>query len=99
MLSPRAFIPELPRPRVVTAETPNRSPVHFEGFRASNGTGFLLDVMPARASAVSAWLPRSPTDVRSSSTMWVSVPPATIPMPRSASVAASVRAFSTTRCP
>ena len=38
--------------------------------------------------------PSRPSDARSRSTMWVSVPPPTMPMPRSASAAARVRAFS-----
>ena len=46
MHSPSISISAMPKPRVVAAETPRRSPVHVEGLRASNGTGFLFDVMP-----------------------------------------------------
>ena len=99
MRSPGSCIPKAPNLRVVAADTPGRSPVHFAGLRASNGTGFLFDVVPARASAVSACWPTSPIGTGSRSTMWGSVPAETIPMPCSASVAASVRAFSTTRGP
>ena len=53
MHAPSTSISAMPKPRVVAAETPRRNPVHFEGLRASNGTGFLFDVMPARASVVS----------------------------------------------
>ena len=81
MHSPSISMSAVPKPRVVAAETPRRSPVHLEGLRASNGTGFLFDVTPARASAVSACWPRIPTEARSRSTMWVSVPAAHNPDP------------------
>ena len=63
MHSPSTSMSAVPKPRVVAAETPRRSPVHFEGLRASNGTRFLFDVMPARASAVLRLLAEE-TDLR-----------------------------------
>ena len=76
---PRAVISSVPSPRVVTPATPRRKPVQRAGLRASNGTGFAFAVIRARASASCAAWPVNPTDLSSSSTMWVSVPPATIP--------------------
>ena len=52
MHAPSSSIPAAPSPRVVAAATPRRSPVHSGGRRASKGTGFLFDVIPAHASAV-----------------------------------------------
>ena len=83
-------------PCVLIAATPNRSPVHFGGLGGSNGAGLLLEVMPARASAVSAC---RPSDARSRSTMWVSALPPAMPIPRPASVAERMRALSTIRRP
>ena len=48
MQSPSTSMSVGPKPRVVAAGTPRRSPVHCEGLPGSNGTGFLFDVMLAR---------------------------------------------------
>ena len=46
-----------PIPRVVTAGVPIRIPEVTIGLRGSKGTMFLLTVIPARSSALSANLP------------------------------------------
>ena len=46
-----------PKPRVVIAGVPMRSPLVTDGGRGSSGTAFLLTVMCARPSASSASLP------------------------------------------
>ena len=49
----------MPKPRVVPAGEPKRMPEVIIGFSGSNGTPFLLQVMLARPSAISAALPVS----------------------------------------
>ena len=86
----------MPKPRVVPAGVPSRMPEVTVGFSGSKGTPFLLQVMPARPSAVSAALPVSPFGRRSTSIRWLSVPPETMSQPPFTSVSASALAFSTT---
>ena len=47
----------MPKPRVVPAGVPSRTPEVTVGFSGSNGMPFLLQVMWARPSAASATLP------------------------------------------
>ena len=54
-------------PLVVTAGVPRRMPEGSNGERASNGTVFLLSVMPTRSNAAWACLPGTPLFVRSTS--------------------------------
>ena len=65
-------------PRVVPAGDPSRMPDVTNGFCGSNGTPFLLHVIFARPSAISASLPVTPFDCRSTSIRWLSVPPVTM---------------------
>ena len=86
----------MPKPRVVPAGVPSRTPEVTVGFSGSNGMPFLLQVMWARPSAASATLPVSRFWRRSTSIRCVSVPPETMSRPRALSVSASALAFSTT---
>ncbi len=86
----------MPKPRVVPAGVPSRTPEVTVGFSGSNGMPFLLQVMWARSSAASATFPVSRFLRRSTSIRCVSVPPETISKPRDFSVSASAFAFSTT---
>ena len=88
----------MPKPRVVPAGVPSRTPDVTNGEAGSNGTAFLLHVIPARPSAASAALPVTPLPCRSTSTTWVSVPPDTTPSPPSTSTEASADALSITCC-
>jgi demethylmenaquinone methyltransferase/2-methoxy-6-polyprenyl-1,4-benzoquinol methylase len=74
----------LPTPEVMVA------------FSVSNGTAFLLQVMPARSKACSVGRPLAPLGRKSTSIRWVSVPPVTISRPLDLSTSASALAFSTT---
>ena len=82
--------------RVVAAGDPSRTPEVMVGFSGSKGMPFLLQVSQARSRLCSATLPVSRLGRRSTSMRWVSVPPDTMSRPPSTSVAAKVRAFSTT---
>ncbi|MNV96007.1 hypothetical protein D3C71_1909620 [compost metagenome] len=68
----------MPKPRVVTAGVPMRTPEVTNGERGSFGTEFLLVVIQARASAASASLPVNGLLDRSISIRWLSVPPETM---------------------
>ncbi len=61
---------------------------------SSKGTPFLLQVMLACSSAISAALPVTPLGRMSTSMTWLSVPPETMASPRSTRTAASARALS-----
>ena len=87
----------MPKPRVVPAGEPSRMPEVTIGFSGSNGTPFLLQVMLARPSAISAALPVSFFGLRSTSIRWVSVPPETSATPPLTSVSPSALALSITR--
>ena len=87
-----------PIPRVVSAGVPRRKPLVTNGFSGSPGIMFLLVVMPALPSAVSATLPVSFLGRRSQSMRCVSVPPATRRSPPSRSPWASACALSRIRC-
>ena len=86
-------------PWVVTDGVPIRTPLVTNGLRGSSGTVFLLRVIPAESSTAWASLPvRSASKVRRSTTiMWVSVPPETMRNPFSASAAARAEALATIR--
>ena len=71
-----------PKPRVVPAGEPRRTPDVIAGFSVSKGIAFLLQVMLARSSARSAARPVTFFGRRSTSIKWVSVPPDTISSPR-----------------
>lgn len=71
MHPPSSWTRGVPSPRVVTADTPRRSRLHFEGFRASKRMGFLFDMTSARARAVSSAWSRIPIEERKGRTMWV----------------------------
>src|SRR6185503_208233 len=86
----------LPKPRVVMAGEPMRTPLVTAGFSGSLGMAFLFTVMCARPSAASASLPVMPLLRKSTRNMWQSVRPETILNPRSIRTAAIVRAFSRT---
>ena len=86
----------MPKPRVVPAGVPSRTPEVTVGFSGSKGMPFLLQVMWARPSAASATLPVSRLGRRSTSMRWVSVPPETISNPLDLRVSAKAFAFSTT---
>ena len=68
-----------PSPAVVSAAEPSRSPLATKGGRGSPGMALRLHVIPARSSTSWATLPvRSASKLRrSTSTRWLSVPPAT----------------------
>ncbi len=57
---------------------PIRKPEVTKGLRASNGTMFLLTVIPAACRPFSASLPVMLLAVRSISITWLSVPPETM---------------------
>ena len=67
----------VPKPRVVPAGVPTRMPEVIVKGAVSKGTPFLLQVMWARPSAASAPFPVSFFGRRSTSAMWLSVPPVT----------------------
>jgi sugar lactone lactonase YvrE len=71
------FISPVPNPRVVVAGEPRRTPLVIMGLRSSCGMPFLLQMMPAASSQVSASRPVSSglRAVRSTSMTWLSVPP------------------------
>ena len=71
-------IPPAPKPRVVAAGEPRRTPEVIVGFSGSNGMAFLLAVMWARSRLASAALPVTRLGRRSTSIRWQSVPPVTI---------------------
>ena len=85
-----------PKPRVVPAGVPSRTPEVMVKGAVSNGTPFLLQVIRACSSAASVALPVTPLGRRSTSIRWLSVPPDTIAAPRSTSTAARAWAFVTT---
>ena len=82
-------------PRVVIAGVPKRNPEVWNAERVSNGTMFLLVVMSAATSAFSATLPvRSGYFVRRSTSMlWLSVPPEIILYPLSMNACAITAAL------
>ena len=87
-----------PMPAVVSAAVPRRRPEVRKGERGSSGIVLRLHVMPARSSTSWASLPVSSSSKarRSTSTMWLSVPPETSRNPCPASASASAAALATT---
>ena len=83
-------------PLVVAAEEPNLIPEVIDGGVSSNGTPFLLQVIPALSRACSQLFPVMPLFLRSTKTMWLSVPPETMSIPLSISVFDKIFAFLTT---
>ncbi len=77
------FISASPKPRVVTAGVPTRTPDVTKGLSGSKGMVFLFTVMPARSSASSKSFPVNPFERMSSSIRWLSVPPVTSVKPSS----------------
>ena len=86
-----------PIPCVVTAGVPMRRPLVTNGLRGSSGTVFLFSVMPASSSVDWATLPVSSSSNarRSTTIMWLSVPPDTSRNPSPASAFASAAALAT----
>src|SRR5205807_1058775 len=95
-LAAEAFAPP-PDHRALVGEA-RRRPLVSNGFSGSPGIMFLLVVIPALPSAVSATLPVSFLGRRSQSMRCVSVPPATRRSPPSSSPCASACALSRMRC-
>ena len=87
-------------PCVVTDGVPMRTPLVTNGLRGSSGIVFLFSVMPASSSVAWAILPvSSPSNgVRSTTIMWVSVPPETRRNPSPARAEASAEALETIWC-
>ena len=85
-----------PKPRVVSAGVPSRTPEVYHAPLGSLGTELRLVTTPASRSANSAWRPVRPKDETSSSTMWLSVPPVTSVTPRVRNPSASDFALSAT---
>ena len=83
-------------PLVVAAEEPNLIPEVIDGGVSSNGTPFLLQVIPALSRACSQLFPVMPLFLRSTRTMWLAVPPETMFIPLSISVFYKILAFFTT---
>jgi glycine hydroxymethyltransferase len=81
---------------LVAAGVPRRIPDVTIGFSGSNGTPFLLQVISARSSATSDISPVRFFGRKSTSTIWLSVPPDTMSNPHSISVSDKTLAFSTT---
>ena len=82
-------------PRVVTAGVPTRIPDVTKGLCVSNGMEFLLTVICALSRTVAASFPVTLTGRRSTSIMWLSVPPDTIRRPAFSNAAAITFAFFT----
>src|SRR6516225_7881055 len=95
-MSPICWNSAMPKPRVVPAGVPSRTPEVTVGFSGSNGMAFLLQVIRARPSAASATLPVSRFLRRSTNIKCVSVPPDTMSKPQALSLSESAFAFSTT---
>src|SRR5215472_7163050 len=95
-MSPICWNSAMPKPRVVPAGVPSRTPEVTVGFSGSNGMAFLLQVIRARPSAASATLPVSRFLRRSTDIKCVSVPPDTMSKPQALSLSESAFAFSTT---
>ncbi len=87
-----------PKPRVVSAGVPRRTPEVYQAPFGSDGTELRLVTTPASSSADSAWRPVRPNDGTSSSTRWLSVPSVTSFAPRFMNPSASDWALSATCC-
>ena len=93
---PIFFISASPRPRVVTAAVPIRTPLVTAGFWGSPGMAFLFRVMWLASQRVCSSLPVTCMGRRSASIRWLSVPPVTRSKPSSSMAPARTLAFFTT---
>ena len=98
MRSATSRISPVPMPAVVSAAVPRRRPEVRNGERGSSGMVLRLQVMPARSRTSWASFPVSSSSkgCRSTSSMWLSVPPETSRNPCPASASARAAALATT---